>query len=169
MAALTVWPVQVTVGPVRVTIPATPACRWIAAILERDLLGIIPGLVADNTELLDTVAAGGATVAQCCRAAEHAIEAASGVPWWTAVRLAHLSTAVPWIAGELVLSGVDAGKVSLGGWCAAVYRVVTRDREPKELRKAERELVKPPRGVSAAARFDPQRAAAAYDHVHVPG
>lgn len=167
LAALAVWPVQVAAGPMRVTIPASPACQWIARIVERDLLGVVPGMVAADA-LLDAIAAGTVTVAQCWEAAQHAIEVASGHRWWTAVRLVSLSTGVPWVAGELVLSGVDAQRVSLGGWCAAVWRIVTRDREKKDLALIERELTKPPPGVAVEALYDPQRAAAAFDDVVIP-
>lgn len=164
LAALAVWPVQVAAGPMRVTIPPTPACRWIARIVERDLLGVVPGMVNDDA-LLDAVAAGVVAVPQCWEAAQHAIEAASGCRWWTAIRLVHLSTGYPWIAGELVLAGVDAQRVSLGGWCAAVWRIVTRDREKKDLGRIEWELTKPPPGLPVEERYDPQRAAAAFDDV----
>lgn len=170
LAALAVWPVQVAAGPMRVTIPASPACQWIARIVERDLLGVVPGMVGgdDGDELLDAVAAGAVTVAQCGEAAQHAIEAASGHRWWTAARLVYLSTGVPWIAGELVLSGVDAQRVSLGGWCAAVWRIVTRDRDKKDIGRIEWELTKPPPGLPVEERYDPQRAAAAFDDVVIP-
>lgn len=167
LAALAVWPVQVAAGPMRVTIPAAPACRWISTILERDLLGIVPGLVADDA-LLDAVAAGTVTVAQCRDAARHAIEAASGHRWWTTDRLVYLSTGFPWIAGELVLSGVDASRVSLGGWCAAVWRIVTRDRNKMDLGRIEWELTTPPPGLPVEERYDAQRAAAAFDDVVIP-
>jgi hypothetical protein len=167
LAALAVWPVQVAAGPMRVTIPATPAYRWITVLLERDLLGVVPGMVADDA-LLDAVADGTVTVAQCRAAARNAIEAASGHRWWTADRLVYLSTGFPWIAGELVLSGVDASRVSLGGWCAAVWRIVTRDREKKDLARIEWELTKPPPGLPVENLHDPQRAAAAFDDVDVP-
>jgi hypothetical protein len=167
LAALAVWPVQVRVGPLRVTIPPIPAHRWIAAINAGDTLGIVPGLAGDGA-LLDAVAAGTATVGQCHDAALHAIEAASGYRWWTTTRLVHLSTGFPWIAGELVLAGVDATRVPLGGWCAAVWRIVTRDREKKDLALIERELTKPPPGVAVEVLYDPQRAAAAFDDVVIP-
>lgn len=165
LAALAVWPVQVRVGALRVTIPPTPAHRWIAAIVAGDALGIVPGMVAGSGPLLDAIAAGDATAGQCRDAARHAIDAASGFRWWTAGRLVHLSVGAPWIAGELVLAGVDAQRVPLGAWCVAVWRLAVRDRDKKDLARIEWELTKPPQDVAVGDLYDERRAASAFDAV----
>jgi hypothetical protein len=167
VAALRAWPVNAALGPATVVVPAAPAQRWIMAILDRDLLGVIPGMIADDA-VLDAVASNAITTDQCRAAARAAVAAASGMRWWEATKLVHLSVFVPWLAGDLILSGVDSGHVSLGGWCAATWRVLTRDRDTAGVAKIDWEVSRPPPGVRPDELFDPQRAAAAFGNVTVP-
>ena len=167
LAAVAVWPVHVNAGPVQATIAALPAYRWIVAIRDRhNLLGVVPGLV-DDDGFLDQVAVGAVTAGQCQAAARHAVGAASGKRWWVAERLVVLSTEVPWVAGALVLAGVDAARVSLGAWCAATWQAIVDGRDPKDVKKIEFELCTVPDGVPVEDLYDSRVAAAAFDGVVV--
>lgn len=82
-------------------------------------------------------------------AAHELLEAETGQRWWVALKLAY-SSATPTVLGELTLSGVDPTRVSFGMWCAAVYRILTRNCDAKEKSKIEFELELPPDGYEEA-------------------
>lgn len=156
-------PVEVDIGDLFTgMIPALPAGRWIAALTTRGLLGVVPGMVVDTERRIDdALSTGGLTVDELTMAAKTALEAASGMRWWSAVRLVGASS-TRLLAGRLTLAGVDPGVVSIGRWCAATYAVLADGRDRSDMRKLEREVDAAPPGVSAAERYDPELAAAPF-------
>jgi hypothetical protein len=160
-------PIEVVVGAsLRFTIEACPAIEWILSILEDDLSGIVPGMIPDGTDVLDALAAGQLTAEDCGIAAKAAIEVAAGMRWWKAVRLIGVSVSSDSISGELVLSGVRADHVSLGAWCRATYRVLTRDQDKKGITRIDDQLDSAPSGISAAERYDPDEAADMFERAY---
>lgn len=160
-------PVEVDIGDLyTAVIPALPADRWIVALTVGGLLGVVPGLVTDTDRVIDdALAIGGVTVAELTAAAKTAVEAACGMRWWAAWRLVVVSE-TRLVAGRIALAGVDPGAVSIGRWCAAVFAVLADGQDEKGLRKMERAVDSAPPGTSAAERYDPELAAAAFDRVH---
>jgi len=163
LAVVTPRLVRVPVADLIVEIPALPALAWLTPILAERWTWIVPGLVVDDDELVDRLDDGTITVTQCVDAARLAVTATAGLPWWVAVRLAATGTTRLDIAGALALAGVDALRISLAAWCATVYRVVTEHADPKDRGKLDFELERTPPGVAAAERYDPVKAAAAFD------
>lgn len=157
--------VRVVLGGEQYRIPALPAADWMVVMLDKDLADIVPGMLEGDLDALwDRVFDGEVTTAQCEQAAKDALSAVAGTPWWVAVKLVHSAAADPAVIGELRSSGADLTTLPLGAVLAALYRIYTRDREPKEVAKVDAEIAKLPPGVSAVtARYDAAAAAAAFE------
>jgi hypothetical protein len=160
-AALALWAVDVDLVDRVYTIPALPASEWVLAILAGSWADIVPGLIADRDDLDDLILDGEVTSADCEAAARDALAAASGLKWWTAVRLAR-AAAETWIGSELALRGLDPSRMPLGAYLAATYRAAAREMEDSKRAQLDMELDRPPKGVSAAERFDETAAADAF-------
>lgn len=158
-------PVLVELGGREYRIPAMPAAQWMLVLLERGWADIVPGLCEGELEdLHDEIALGFVSTQECEQAAMDAVSAAAGTDWWSAVRLLHSAAQDPAAMGELRSTGLDITTAPLGAVLVALYRIYTRDREPKEVAKVDHELTKLPPGVSAVdARYDEAAAAAAFE------
>lgn len=163
IAALRCWPVRVSVGGADLLIPALPAIEWIVPIADQEILDIVPGLV-EGDSVDEMLADGSVSIEDCVDAARDAIAVAGGMPWWVVVRLVLSATGSADLSGELVLSGVDAGRVSLGGFVQAVYRLLVRDADQKQRQKVDGQLKRPPAGVSGGG-YDPQVAGDLFDQM----
>lgn len=163
--------VVVTLGGAEYRINARAAVGWLIPILEKDWADVVPGMLDDPLgtttldDLFDQLSEGTVTTGECQKAAQDAVSAVSGVHWWTAARLIHVAAQDPGAIGELRLSGIDLDTAPLGAVIAALYRIYTRDREEKDVRKFDAELMKPPPGVSAADRYDEDAAAQAFEQM----
>lgn len=165
-------PVLVELGGVDYRIGPHPAGEWLQPILEKGWAAIVPGMLddavpADRTldDLYDELTDGTITTADCEKAAQDAVSAVSGMKWWAAVRLIHAGASEPGVIGELQLSGVDLTTAPLGAVVAGLYRIYTRDQDPKDVAKLDAELTRTPPGVSAAERFDEAEAAEAFERM----
>lgn len=158
LSALAVWPVDVTVGDRVVRLDPQPASFWIIHILEDDLFGLLNSLTDDET-IDDGILMGHITYEDCVKAAKEAIATASGILWWSAIRLVHAANQSLQISGELVLAGVDSGAVSFGAYISAVYAVLVRNAEEKQRKRIDSQIEATPEGMSAAERYDPDVAA----------
>lgn len=157
--------VRVILGGEQYRIPARPAADWMTVLLDKDLADIVPGMLEGDLDALwDRVFDGDVTTEECEQAAKEALSAVAGTPWWVAVKLVHSAAADPGVIGELRSSGADITTLPLGAVLAALYRIYTRDREPKDVAKVDAEIAKLPPGVSAVtARYNPAAAAAAFE------
>jgi hypothetical protein len=162
-------PVIVTLGGADYRIAARPAVQWLRALLAMGWPDVVPGMLDDAAgdleALYDRLNDGEVTASECEAAAKDAVTATAGLPWWVAVRLVHISAADPAAIGELQLSGINLETAPLGAVAAALYRIYTRDREAKDVAKFDAALMNDPPGVSAAERFDEDRAAAAFEQM----
>jgi hypothetical protein len=159
-------PVVVALGGVDYRIPALPAVDWLMKILERSWSDVVPGMLEQTDtldDLYDQLNDGTVTSAECEAAAKDAVSSVAGVDWWVAARLVHSAAQDPAAFGELRLAGTDLDTAPLGAVIAALYRIYTRDREAKDVRKFEAELTRTPPGVSAAERYDEQAAGQAFE------
>lgn len=162
-------PVLVDLGGTDYRIGPRPAGDWLVPILEKGWAAIVPGMLdalpAGRTldDLYDDLTAGAITTTECEKAAQDAVSAVSGLKWWAAVKLIHAGASDPGVIGELRLSGVDLSAAPLGAVVAGLYRIYTRDQDPKDAAKLDAELMRPPAGVSAADRFDEAEAAEMFE------
>lgn len=158
-------PVVVELGGVDYRIPATPAADWMLILLEKDWADVVPGMCeGDMGELYDLITSGQITTADCEAAAKDAVSAAAGCDWWVAVKLLHAAAADPAAFGELRSGGLDLLTAPLGAALVALYRIYTKDSDPKDVGKLNHELNKLPEGVSAVdVRYDETAAAAAFE------
>jgi hypothetical protein len=158
-ALLRCWAVDVDVGAHTYTIPAHPATVWMERIIEGTYDDIVPGMVAERgDDIDDELMAGTVQLAELTSAARAALAAAAGMKWWTAERMAYLA-ANTWIAGELLLRGVDPQHLSLAAYLSAAYRAATRVLDTAKRAKLDMDLERPPTGVSPDEWFDPEEAA----------
>lgn len=142
------------------TIPAMPASEWLLVLERGTWLDIVPGLLpTDDTHIDDQLEAGTLTGDELVRTAREVLQAVCGTRWWIGYRLAYAVTGDPQVAGELVLSGVDTGRISLGALVQAVYRLYTRHADPGKLAQFDARLSEMPEGVTAAEVYDEDRAA----------
>lgn len=154
-ATLRCWQVDLDIGGHTYTVPALPARDWLLALLRLPggLAGpipdVVPGLIPDE-DLADQIADGRVPEEECTRAARDAVEAAAGMRWWSAIKLAHATPGSP-IGGELIVQGVDAAAVSLGAYLSAAYRVATRNASEKDKGRIDSELAAPPVGLGEDA------------------
>lgn len=153
VAALGVYQVAIDVGGIKCVIPPTPAVGWVVPIVDDDWIGIVPGLV-EGSLIDDSLSSGEISYNDCLRAARDAVGVASGLSWWSAVRLVKSALDSPEITGELVLRGVDAQRISLGAFVQATYRLFVRDTDKKARTRVDNSVKAPPPGLSAKERFD---------------
>lgn len=165
-AAASWWvaPVEVTIGGRIYRIPALPAVDWMTVLSgQHTWLDIVPGLLDDaGDELDDDLEDGAVTHEHLVTAAKDAVEVASGVRWWTAVRLVH---AAGHVGGDLALAGIDLTAVPFGAALQAVYRIYTRHASEAQMARVDNELTRLPEGVSAREAFDEERAADAFEQM----
>ncbi len=143
-------PITVTISGTPHTIPPLSALEWVPAIAEDYVTGVVPGLLepGDRDALLHAMAVGRVDVDDLRTASRAAITEASGRPWWEAVRLVGAGDDTSGaVVGQLLLAGVDPGRVTLAGWCAAVYALATRGADAKARMKFDAPLQMPPAGV----------------------
>lgn len=158
-AILRCWDVDVDVGAATYRIPAHPAAVWMEVVVEGAYTDVVPGMVQERgDDIDDALLAGTVRMSEVTSAARAAIAAAAGMKWWTAERMAYLA-ANTWIAGELLLRGVDAQRLSLAAYLSAAYRAASRVLDTAKLAKLDMDLERPPTGVSPDEWFDPEEAA----------
>ena len=164
LAALSCWPIEIDLGG-GYTIPSKPALDWLIPMIDQDWLGIVPGMLSTDDDSIDDLLSSGAiTTTDCINAAHDAVSSASGMPWWSACKLA---TAVveSEIAAELILNGVDAKVVSIGALVQATYRILVREPADKKQRsKVDSDLKRPPTGLTEK-RYDPNVAASLFEQM----
>lgn len=160
--------VHVSVGGVDYRIAARGAGDWMMAILDQGWADIVPGMLDAGPvldRLYDDLTDGTVSTSDCEKAAQEALSAIAGVPFWVAVKLIHAASRDPAAIGELRLSGVDLGTAPLGAVVAGLYRIYTRDREQKDITKFDAELMRMPPGMMAE-RYDEQAASDAFEQAY---
>lgn len=137
-------PVRITVHGTELRIRWHPALDWLEA-LRRDSDSVVLALAEGADELILGLAMGDVPLYAVSEASHSLLEDETGYRWWMALKLA-VSSASGAVLGELTLSGVDPARVSLSQWCAATYRVLTRNADQKDKLKIDFELELPPPG-----------------------
>lgn len=146
-------PVTVEVAGRTVTVPAAPAAEWLLALAsDGPVYAVIPGMLADDDQAAVTMAlltgqidGDGLEAAFCTVVADVA-----GRPWWEAMRLVGHAGGDE-VYGHLLLHGVDPARVTLAGFCSAVYALITQHMEEKSRNQFDFDLKLPPSGVVAEA------------------
>lgn len=141
-------PAYAHVGTRELTMPWRPALDWIE-ILRQGPDALAVALSEQLDECAMDLATGTLPLPAVQNASHALLEAESGKRWWVALKLAYTS-ATPSVLGELTLSGVDPSRVGFGQWCAAVYRILTRNADAKDRMKTDFELELPPPGYEEA-------------------
>lgn len=142
-------PIPVHVAGRRCTLPYAPAVTWVQA-LEGDLLGIVPGMLAedDRADLLTRLATGDVPGRDLQVAALAVVAEVTGQPPQQAVRL--LAASGDSLLGDMLLAGLDPERLSVGAWCAAALSLVMKNRDEKGRTKMEMKLLLPLPGMSPA-------------------
>lgn len=164
VAGVQLWRYDVELGARTYTLPAQSAAAWITLVLSGGAwTDIVPGWLEDADDLDDALLARTVTHADLVERAKQALETAGGTRWWTALRLIGAIGQEPLIGGELLLAGVHLNEVPLGAVLQAVYRICTRKATKAQIMRLDMVLDQTPPSVSAAQRYDPERAADAFE------
>lgn len=155
-AALRCWPIQINLAGETFIIPGLPAIKWILKIADEDWLGIIPGLVQGDE--IDDILENSVSRNIVVSAARDAVSIATGMPWWSACRLTKLAVEDVEFAGALIIAGIDTDHVSIGGFCAACYRLLVGEQDKKQRSKIDFDLGKIPPGITTGEVYDPVQA-----------
>ena len=139
---------SLTVAGYPLTIPWHPAIDWIE-VIRHDPGRLVAELAENGSELVIAMALGEVPWRTVQEASQQLLSDETGDKWWTVLKLVY-SSAQGGVLGELTLSGIDPARVSLGQWCAAVYRVLTRNAEDKDKLRIDFELEMPPPGYEDA-------------------
>lgn len=141
-------PVTVQMAGAYFTIPALSASHWIMAVTSQTLeTAVLPGLLDEEPAeyLLDLLQSGQITGKQLNHASYKAVTQAAGRDWWAAVRLTGTMAAGDGqIMGEMILRGVNPSALTYDHWLSAVYALLTRNKDEKELFKFNASLFLPP-------------------------
>ena len=148
LRALSREPLSLTVAGYPLVFPWHPALDWIE-VIRHDPGRLAAELAEDSGDLVIAMALGDVAWRTVEAASHELLSAETGDKWWTVLKLVY-SSAQGGVLGELTLSGVDPARVSLGQWCAAVYRVLTRNAEDKDRLRIDFELELPPPGYEDA-------------------
>lgn len=142
---------ELHIGPVRAVMRPHGADAWLVALSGEDpVRAVVPGLLEPDAMVAVAVAmaSGTARYQDVEAAAFEAIATAAGRPWWEALRLV-LWAAQPGsdLYGHLLLAGIDPARVTLAGWCSALYALLTRNADEKARNQLDFDLKAPPAGV----------------------
>lgn len=144
-------PVTVEVAGRGVVVPAAPAAVWLEAVSSDDpVRSVVPGMLdgEDHASVVLAMLGGRLDDAGLERAFCQVLADVSGRPWWEAMRLIG-NASTPEVWGHLLLNGVDATRVTLAGFCAAVHALVTQHMDEKARNQFDFDLKLPPAGVEA--------------------
>lgn len=126
--------------------PAT-AAEWVTAMYSDHYpVTVAPGMLQDPAEevisdrLMSRRGADGKWIA---RVARRALQHAGGRAWWETQRLVGALSA-PRILGALMLRGVDPHRMNLPQLTAAVYALLSENRDEKGMFMLDAQLVAPP-------------------------
>lgn len=145
-------PCTLRVGGHTVTVRAAGAYEWLQALGADDFATrIVPGWLDQDgaRAVIRAMAVDEVSVEDVVAAAREALAAAAGLPWWKAWRLAQWAVGGYW--GELVLRGVDPGRLTLAAWCAAVWALVLEGRDQVGRLKVQTMFDLPPVGEEDAS------------------
>ena len=142
-------PTPVTVGPHTFLMPAATADVWLIALEGGDLQTVVPGMLAadDRATLAEGLIFGSVTHQQMTAAAKTVIRDVAGRPWFEVVRIAGLCAAGNGERlAQVILAGVDPGRVTIGMWCAAVIGWMNERLDAEGRTRFEFDLRRPPDG-----------------------
>jgi hypothetical protein len=129
---------------------AMAAQPWLLA-LSSDLwiTGVFPRLLADDQQYehaMDAIQDGDIDTDDINRAAFDAIGQAGGRQWWHTYNLVRAANGdvSGALLGRLVMAGVDAERVSLAGWCSALYAILAKGQDVKGMAKLDAFVATPP-------------------------
>lgn len=149
------WSIQVTLGHgFRYEIPALPALDWLQYLLSND--PDLDGLIADLMPgIEDYFLDNDQSPADMYETALEIISIASARSWWIAIRLI-FSAALNWhiIGPKLIMSQIDASKISLAAWLDVVLFMMIDIMDPKKVIMFTSQLEAPPTGVLSAAEIE---------------
>ncbi|TRV72541.1 hypothetical protein FKN01_29560 [Streptomyces sp. 130] len=143
-------PLRVTIASERVTLPYSPAARWIGAICGSATTAgaLLPLLTDEDRDRIITRLARGTLPADAVASGFYDVlrAAVPELAWWETYRLLALS-AQPSPAGRMLLAGLNPWLQPPAAWCYAVYELLTQDVAEKDRFRFDAQLKTPPTGV----------------------
>lgn len=166
LASIAPWPIDnIWIGDRAFSIPALNADRWLEILLQPQisLWAILPGLLAEEDAddyITDLMVLGQVDRDEYEELCWEVIGIAAGREWWTALHLLNNAKAeahAPIVRGELVLSGVDATRISLSAFLDALYMIFIRQMSEQNRQRFDMLISKAPAGVKRAISAERQR------------
>lgn len=148
LAPLRNWDIEIELAGELWTLPAAPAADWVVPIVADQAELVIPEMFAEDSTLIEDALYEGELSWLAVEAAYHeVIETVAGCRWWEAQRL--IALAIDWdgVGGELLLKGFHLSERSVAETCVVVWRLISRNKEEKDLNKILHEIEKPPPGM----------------------
>lgn len=125
------WPIVITVGRDELEIPALPATDWLVLLMREtpDFEGILELAPGFEDALMDA----DLSIEEYYKTCLDVIAAASGRPWWIALRLIQVARK-SWnvIGAEMIIKHVDPEVLSLSAWLDALLLLIMRTIEAKD-------------------------------------
>lgn len=158
------WPVVVSLAGRDFEIPAMSATSWLSCLMEEelDLEDVFPGLTGREDEIMDLVVDGEQTLDDLELIALDVISAASGRPWWVAMRLIGAAAGSWQILGPAMIRRVDPNTVSLSGWLDVLLVEILDRMKPEQAQMFALRLEMPPPELTDAVVAEPEMDASAF-------
>lgn len=150
-------PFQVLIAGEEFTVPFAPADLWIkAATAPAGPSGVLLELLSGPSRQRLALRLGRREItAEHMAAATREALALSvpgseddAYPWWVSYRLL-ISSALPSLAGRMVLAGLDPRDRTPAEWCYAAYGLLVQGLDTKQRFQLDAKLTAPPAGVEA--------------------
>lgn len=167
LGSLRSWELIVELGGREYMVPAASAAEWLAVLLEDpfDLSSILPGMLAedDQSALADAAWAGRVGDKELEDAALEIISEVTGRDWWWAMHLLWVA-AGSWmiVYGRMVTQGINPTAIPIGAFLDALYLTCTQGMDKEQRSAFDRDLEKPPPGVSPEEAIDEEAEAASF-------
>ena len=143
------------------------AAEWLAVLLEDpfDLSSVLPGMLTedDQSALIDATWAGKVSDQELEEVSLEIISAATGRDWWWAMHLLW-AAAGSWMVvyGRMVSQGIDPTRVPIGAFLDAMYATCIQHMDKEQRSAFDRDLEKPPAGVTPEQAIDEDAEAASF-------
>lgn len=154
--------IDITLGNLRVTLPAYPASVWLPILTDPGLDGleIFPGMLVgeDQDQVDELIFAGQLGVDEIRDITYEIIGEVSGHAWWWSLNLLSILKGpnATQLLGEM--TSLDASQVSLACWVNTLYARLVKHMDHKDRMKLDGELEMPPPSVQVEISETDQKA-----------
>lgn len=167
LGSLRAWPLTIELAGREYTTRPVQADEWLTILLEDplDLSNILPGMLEEDAEraLEDAMIEGLVTEKEVTDATLEIITLSAGRDWWWVLHLVlFAASAWPIVYGRLITLGVQPSVMPLGAFLNAMYLSCVQVMDKDQRREFDRDLERPPPGVTAEEAIDEEAEGASF-------